>query len=611
MPSRSPSRRVPAVAARPATGRRTRWTAAGAVGTVVAAGVVAAVPANAATAASGNGRANSTVTLLRLTVAGHTVRALTASLGATTLHDPSQARITVVPVRVDGTAIGTQHITQDTSNQPGVRARTGSVPGVLSLTSPSVVLRAARTATGPLAQLTGTGIGSISLLGTKLPSLSGAVGFGSRVGSATSKASKTVVVRRLTLPSIGALLAKLGLDIHQLPVDVLRQLVDKLDIATGAVTTAATALDNALAAAGSTINGIDLSTVSSTASAISDQKSAVGDAVTAVDDALAAAPFANPVIVTLLGTLGISAPTTAAQWDALSNADQSALVSALDGLVAGVGTAIATADTALAAARQLLATLKDLKSLLADLVNEIDSVLGDTPLLSVGSLTVGTVASAGGAHRARVIGSLSGLHVLGTDVLKSALGSSSLDLTGTAGTALSTVQNTVNQLTGTLASTLSSVAGLTVHRPVLRVLSQHTSTAPIGSFEAARTFVTGLSLSWPGITLPKALALPGAASLPGVGQSPVDATSLVTQPIKVGVADLGDTATFAAASAPAQTPPGSTPGTSTPNTPNNGSTTPTTGAPGGLAIAALVLLGAGVALRRRFVWSARGGNDWL
>jgi len=251
---------------------------------------------------------------------------------------------------------------------------------------------------------------------------------------------------------------------------------------------------------------------------------------------------------------------------------------------------VSTADTALADARQLLATLKDIKGLLNTLLDTIEGILGNTPLLSVGTLDIGTTADAGGTHRARIVGTLSGLHVLGTDVLKTALGSSSLDLAGLATSELDQVQSTVDGLAQTLSSTLSSVAGLSVPMPRVTVLSRHTSTAPIHGVEAATAAVTGLALSWHGITLPKALALPDATSLPGV--SSLNATSLITKPIGLKVASLTDSAEFAAAATPGSNPT-STPTGSTPHGP-----TATTGLPAGVAVVALALL-VGAAFVRR------------
>jgi len=572
--------------------RTIRWAAVAVVGAVTLSAVGAAASANAATSTtSGSGRAQSSLTLLRLTAAGHTVKTLAATLTTTTLGNPSKAAIDLVPVKADGTNLGAQHIDQDTSGQPSIGPRTGSIAGAVSLTSPSVVLRAARTAEGPLASVIGSGIGSASLLGIRLPSLSGSLTVGSHVQSGTAKAVKAITVRGLSLPSITALLAKLGLDVSALPVDVLRQLVNKLSLATGAFDTAAAALDSALSTAGSTIDGIDLSTVDAAANAVSDQQGVVSTKRTAVNDALAAAPFGNPALVTLLGTLGISAPTSAAQWDALSGSAQSQLVTALNTVTSGSGTAIATADSALATARALLTTLTDITGLLNDLLDVILGILGNTPLLSVGSLRVGTLASAGGAHAAKITGSLSGLHVLGTDVLQQALGTHSLDLVGLASSTLDSVQTTVNGLTRTLSTTLSKIAGLTVPLPRIEVLARHTSTAPVGAFQAATAAVTGLRVTWPGLTLPKSLAVPGALALPAVGASPSDATDLVTSPIRVSVANLEDTAEFAAAS--------STPGVTTPGgTPTPGSSTPTTGLPAGLAVVALALVLMGLVARR-------------
>ena len=272
------------------------------------------------------------------------------------------------------------------------------------------------------------------------------------------------------------------------------------------------------------------------------------------------------------------------------------------------------------------------------LVAAVTSVLDATPLVSLESVTVRTraaasSASAGGQTSEVVGGEVSGLRVLGTDVLSNVLGTSTVSLTDLAGAPLAAVMQAVNGVTGALSSVLSNVPGLpslSVPAPTVGLLTKSTSTSVSGGFGHASNLVRVLQITLPAITLPAAVALPGAASLPAFATLPAGGATLVraqavgdlvSTPITVGLGTLSDTVAFRPAAqkaAPGAAPGGSTPAGSTPgsavpggsvpgSTPDTAVPTggvpqlPQTGLPLGLpALAALMVAGA-FALRRRLV----------
>jgi hypothetical protein len=319
--------------------------------------------------------------------------------------------------------------------------------------------------------------------------------------------------------------------------------------------------------------------------------------------------------------------------------------------------AVNTATTDLNTLTTLLNTASStVNSLLAQVQTQVDalvaavvSVLDATPLVSLDSVTVRTravvtSASAGGQASEVVGGEVSGLRVLGTDVLSDVLGTSRVELTDLAGAPLAAVTRAINGLTGTLSSVLSNVPTLptlSVPAPTVGLLTKSTSTSVSGGFGQASDLVRVLQLTLPAITLPAAVALPGASSLPAFASLPAGGAALVraqavgdlvSTPVTVGLGTLSDTVSFRPAvaaqtaapggAAPGGTAPGGTspggstpgstmpggsvPGGSTPDTtapdlvPTGGvPQLPRTGLPAGLPAFAALLLAGAVVLRRR------------
>ena len=303
-------------------------------------------------------------------------------------------------------------------------------------------------------------------------------------------------------------------------------------------------------------------------------------------------------------------------------ADVASAQSAVDVATAAVNVLKNTVATLQAAVDALQKTLDDLiallKSLLTNVQPLIDTLIGaitalldGTPLVSIDSLTVQTQAlvksaSAGGQTAKVTGGELVGLKVLGTDVLQNALGNTKVDLLSLVGGTLNTVTSTINGLTGTLSSVLSNVPSfptLSIPAPQIGVLTKTASTDIAGGFGIAENSVKALSITIPAITLPSALALPNASSLPAISGLPLGAVTdavnaagnLVSKPVTLSMVTLSEQSKFrpALTAAPGTNPPGTTP----PG--DNPTTLPTTGLPAGIALIAVLMVGFGLAMRRR------------
>jgi hypothetical protein len=536
------------------TARFVRPLAAGAAAALVIPAAIAFSPgASAATIDTGD--ANSTGTVLSLTALGHTAQAVKAQLSASTIKNPSSALVDLVPVTLDGTSHFEQTVS---SGSQSVASKSIAAPAnAVSVTTPALALTA-NTTNGPVAALTtNSGTFSQSLLGLVMPSFTASLNFGSSVVNKTSDAAKTVDIKGFTLPTLSDLLGALGVDLTQVDITHLMNLVDQLDLNTS----------SAIQTAEATFNTAKAAVTTATAQ--------VAAATTALNSALAAAPFSDSSIVTLLGTLGLSTPTTAAQWQAISGADQTAIVAALNLITAGTGTAIDTANTALTTAQATLATaLAALTAATAALIPLLVAAL-DTPLASIGELTVGTVAQAGGKHVAQVTGTVKGVTVLGNQLVNST------DVVSLVSSTLATVTNEINALTQTVSSTLTGallnglVGTLTVPAPKISLLQKTTSLSPSDGYQAATADVVGAAVSWGALTIPTA------------------ASPLVTDPLDVTVADLSEASRFA--------PTPTTPTSSSPSgTPTSGGAPglATTGVPAGVAVGALLLMLAAYGVRR-------------
>lgn len=264
-------------------------------------------------------------------------------------------------------------------------------------------------------------------------------------------------------------------------------------------------------------------------------------------------------------------------------------------------------DDALAALNGILdAVQKEIAALLAAVL----AVLDGTPLVSFDSLSILTEAVASsnkdGGQSARVVGGeITGLQVLGTDVLSDVLGSTSVDLLDLVGTQLAAVNGLVAELTGTLSSVLSTVPSfptLSIPAPQVGLLTKSTSTGVVDGFGVATTSVKGLSVMLPSVSIPTALALPGAADLPALDGITQVAGLLTSAPVKIDLATLSSNARFAPAVAGSSAPTTGTPTTGTPASETPGTAAPQlprTGASQVLAVLGLVLMAGAIAVRRR------------
>ena len=522
------------------------------------------------TTTKARGSAASALNLLSVQAGGHTVSVGSLAMSSSTLTGSPVAKIALTPLVADGTSYGAQTITP-ADGPVTVPSQTSPSPlaGIVSLASPAF------TASATDAPSTNAGAGSLgdlSLLGLDVP-LAGTIDLGSAVSGTTGAlAQKTVEVSDLALPSIADLLGALGLDLSKLPVATLTDLVDQLDLVTSAVDTAQAALTAAAA-------DVDAKTASLTSA-----NATLATATTALNTVLATVDTAAyPAASTLSGYLAIVDKTAV-------NTGTSGLSTALASYTSA-SALVATANGLLDAAQAVLDTAT------TTLVGAVTGVLDGTPLVSLGSLSVSSKAaassaSAGGQVAEIVGGEISGLQVLGTDVLETALGSSTVDVLDLVGSTATTVSSTIADLTGTLSSVLSNVPGLpalSIPAPTVGLLTKTTSTDVAGGFGTALASLTGLRITVPAITLPTALALPGAASLPGLSGVTQVAGSLTSAPLQLDLATLSEQSAFA----PAVTTVSSPPGVDTPTT------LPKTGLPVGVAVLALVSIGGAFVVRRR------------
>jgi hypothetical protein len=286
-----------------------------------------------------------------------------------------------------------------------------------------------------------------------------------------------------------------------------------------------------------------------------------------------------------------------------------ALVSTIKGAVATLQTVIDELQKVLDAAINVLkSVLSTVQPQLDALLGAITAVLDGTPLVSFDSLSIVTQALAtsnkDGGQTAKVTGGeLSGLEVLGTDVLSDVLGTTKVDLLDLAGTQLTAINGLISQLTGTLSSVLSTVPQfptLSIPAPKVGLLTKSAATDIAGGFGVADTSVKGLTIAIPSVSIPTALALPGAADLPALNGISQVTGLLRSAPIGLDLATVTSNSRFAPAviALPGTgTPDTGAPGTDTPGT--AAPQLPRTGASQALAVLAVLLMGAAVVARRR------------
>jgi peptidoglycan hydrolase CwlO-like protein len=333
-------------------------------------------------------------------------------------------------------------------------------------------------------------------------------------------------------------------------------------------------------------------------------------------------PLIEPLLVTLTAAQNTVASATALVTQTTADlAAAQSLVDVAAALVTTVKGAIATLqatidelqkvlDAAVAAVKNVLTTVQPQ---LDALLGAITAVLDGTPLVSFDSLSIVTQALATsnkeGGQTAKVTGGeLSGLEVLGTDVLSNVLGTTKIDLLDLAGTQLTDINGAIDQLTATLSDVLSTVPGfptLSIPAPEVGLLTKAASTDVVNGFGVADTSVSGLRIALPSVKIPTALALPGAADLPALDGITQVTGLLTSAPISMDLAKVTSNSRFAPAVTPVQgigTPGTATPDTATPGTQTPGTAAPQlprTGASQALAALAVLLMGAAVVARRR------------
>ena len=373
----------------------------------------------------------------------------------------------------------------------------------------------------------------------------------------------------------------------------------ELATANAALATATGALNAALDVAG--LSGID---------AYNELLPVFRDPLASVIDPLIAA------VTAAQGTVASATATVATATSDLAAAQSladiaAAAVTALESAIATLQGVIDTLQEAVDAAVAIVTNvLTSVQPLIASLLAAVTAVLDGTPLVSIDALTViteskVTSANDGGQSATVVGGEITGLHVLGTDVLNNVLGATRLDLLDLTGSTLDGVNGLLTELTGTLSSVLSTVPGfplLKIPAPTIELLTKQSGTGIADGFGTASTGVRALSVTLPSITLPQALALPSAANLP-VFASTLEAFQVsavldsagnfVSSPVTVALGILSEQARFR--------PAGSVPPTVAPGAvlPTTGSQLPRTGTTGALALLGVVLMGAAVVARRR------------
>ena len=533
--------------------------------------------AEAATGVSAAGSALSSATLVSVTVGdllgvvdGATLSVGTLAAAAQNVTDKDPA-VTFTPYTLNGVKNGTVSVTPANSPKTVGGVSTGALAGgVVGATTPGATLMASKGAK-PSSALTSS-LGAATVLGLPI-TVGGGLDAGSTAEATQAMAAKGLTLSDVTLPNIADLVAALGIDMAKLPAATLNALINDLRIAISSATQAL--LDDANTAIDGAVQDVtDTTAVLTQEEADFAAAAAVFDAI--VDDAVVGAvPLPS----------GVTAPLSAAEWSQLDDATKLAIEALNPGLQAAADTyeAAETArDQAQDAVDDALAALDTALGVLAGIV---EGVLGDVPLVSVGAAEIGTKALVSKTAKvADVTGFVSGVEVLGTDVLADITGSSEIDLADLAGDVADDVNAAINTATTALSNALSGVTGATglvVPAPQVSVLTKSTKTGTDGAYGTASATVTALTISLGSVTVPAAYALADAAQLPGL--API-ADGFQTAPLSMKVGALVESARFRA-------------GTTTPTTPT-GPTHPATGLPAGLAVVAMIGTALAVGVRR-------------
>lgn len=521
--------------------------------------VLPVTAASAATGVTAAGSATSTATIATVaisgltagatTIAAHSVKIGTLSAGAQTVTS-TMPSVTFTPLTVDGSQIGSVTVTPANSPTTVGAISTGALPlNVLSATSPAATLSAGSTSTSKTSGLT-TSLGTASILGMPV-TLNGGVTVGSVTDGAHSQAGKSVTLTNVALPSLSDVLAALGIDVAKLPAGTLNGLLSQLPLNVSSAQQ--TAIDSANSA------------IDSAQQAVTDQQAVVDTATTTLADAAAAldAALSGADLTGVTLPSGMAAPLDHTDWDQLDPTTKTAIETLNSGLAA-VAAAYDTAKSDLATAQTALDGLQaTLASALAALGALVDDVLAGTPLVKVGATTIATKAAVSSAKVASITGSISGVQVLGQDVLAAVTGNSTLDAAKLAGDVATQVNSAISSLTSTLSNVLSAATGATglvVPAPSIQVMVKSTKTGVNGAYGTAQATLTALSISLGSVTVPDAFALAGAGSLAGI--APITG-GFKTSPLSVKVGEVVEAAQFRGASTPSGT--GSLPATGIPS----------------------------------------------
>lgn len=541
----------------------------------------ALLPVSAAEAATGltaAGSAVSTATLADLSVGAllDVVEATHVSIGslsatAQTLSKSAPA-VTFVPITLNGVKNGAVTVTPANSPKTVGGISTGAAPlSLLSATSPGATLSATDGA-APSSKLTSS-LGEAKILGLPIV-LDGGLTAGSITDAKHAEAGKGLTISEVSLPNIADLLGALGIDIHKLPVGTLNALVGQLGMALDTATQQA--LDAANTAYDTAAQNLD-----DAQDTLATETAEYAAAVAAFNEQL------SSVDVTGIDLGVVSAPLDNADWDALPTETRTA-IAALPGNegITAAAAAYETAKTQYNAAAAAIAGLESAVSSALDAIADlVDGVLAGVPLVEIGSAKIATKAAVGAAKTATVTGAISGVKVLGTDVLAEVTGDSELDVAKVVGDVAADVNAQLADLSAALSNALSGVTGATglvVPAPKIELLTKKTVTGTDGAFGTATTTVTALSVSLGSATIPAVYALEDAAALAGIAEI---TSGFKTAPLAMKVGTLVESARFRPAS--------------TTTTPGSGPTHPSTGAPAGLALVAVVGTAVAIGVRRR------------
>jgi hypothetical protein len=564
----------------------------------------AAAPAiGATTTTPATGVAQSTLTLLDVALAGHSVQA--GQIAAVASDTTSRvAQIVVTPAVLDGNAVGRQTVTPSSApaTVPAGSPQTVSVPNLLSLTGPTLSVDAQ---VGPAAVLTSAALkalGQLTLTPAGLTSLpvnlqAASLDNLAKVTDAQTEASKSIVIGGLSLPSINDLLKSLGVDLNALLDQLTQGNLNTLESLVGAnLTTLNAAVDSAqaaLTAAGQSAPD----TLAAAQAALAPAQAAVTSAQTALTAAQTALDAANSAWNTAFAAInpallpsGVSSSLTPAGFQALAPAVQTTVDALTSADLAGLAATAVNAQTAFDAANAVLAAANSVVTLVNNLIDALQALVNAVlnavttntdPLAALGNITIQTRAVTTNTSTPTPIAEakVGTLKILGTDAVPS-------QLTSALGAA-----------TKTLSDVLRSVAGVAFTPPSIAIGTGTTSTSKVGDTRKATASITGLTVTLPAIALPTALstivtAVPGAATIAG------NVVSVLGGSVKVGT--LAESAAHTPASSTTSTPstPSTPTGSKTPSGPSLASTGLSRTIP---ALAALFVLGALAVFHRRRV----------